>query len=109
MAGGTRVDTPPAALKIAVANSGGYFILRMAGIATDPIAAVLALGDPEIPDINIVEEITTKPNPPYILPTKTIARSTIRLANPPCDINCPASTNKGIAISGNESSPDKNF
>ena len=50
MAGGTRVDTPPAAAKMAVANSAGYFFCRIAGNAIEPIAAVFALGEPEIPE-----------------------------------------------------------
>ena len=69
IAGGTSVETPPAAAKTAVANSGGYFNFFIAGIATEPIAAVFALGEPEIPDISIVENITTKANPPRICPT----------------------------------------
>ena len=64
IAGGTRVETPPAAAKTAVANSGGYFNFFIAGIATEPIAAVFALGDPDIPDISNAEKITTIASPP---------------------------------------------
>ena len=109
IAGGTRVDTPPAAANTAVAKSLGYFLLSMAGIATEPIAAVLALGDPEIPENKHVDTMTMSARPPGIRPTKTIAMSTIRRAMPPCDISDPARTNSGMANSGNESSPATNF
>ena len=64
IAGGTSVETPPAAAKTAVANTGGYLSFFIAGIATDPIAAVFALGDPDIPEISKAEKITTRARPP---------------------------------------------
>ena len=109
MAGGTRVETPPAAANTAVAYALGYFLRSMAGSATEPIAAVLALGEPEIPEKNNVEKITISASPPGMRPTNTSAMSMMRRAMPPCDINVPASTNSGMASNGNESRPARNF
>jgi hypothetical protein len=83
MAGGTRVDTPPADAKTAVAKAAGYFFFFMAGSAMEPIAAVFAAGEPEIPENIMTERITTSPSPPGRRPTKSIAISTIRRAMPP--------------------------
>ncbi len=109
IAGGTRVETPPAEAKTAVANAGGYFRCRIAGRATEPMAAVFALGEPEMPENSIVDRMTTRPRPPGRRPTNCIARSTIRRAMPPCEMSAPASTNSGTASSGKESRPARNF
>ena len=109
MAGGTRVETPPADAKTAVAKATGYFFSRMAGSAMEPIAAVFALGEPEMPENSITERMTTSPSPPGRRPTKSIAISTMRRAMPPCEINVPASTKSGTANSGNESRPARYF
>ena len=109
IAGGTRVETPPAEAKTAVAKAGGYCRWRIAGRATEPIAAVFALGEPEMPENSIVDRMTTRPRPPGKRPTNCIARSTIRRAMPPCEMSEPARTNSGTASSGKESRPARNF
>ncbi len=83
MAGGTSCETPPADANIAVANAGGYPFSRIDGIAIEPIAAVFAAGEPEMPENIITETTTTSPSPPGRRPTKSIAISTIRRAMPP--------------------------
>ena len=107
--GGTSCDVPPAAAIIAVANGVGYRFFFIAGIVTDPIAAVSALAEPQTPEKYIVETIDTIPSPPRNLPTKTIARSIILCAIPPWPIIVPAKINRGIASRVNESIPDIYF
>ena len=48
--GGIRMPMPPEAATIAVANSFEYPRLTISGIMTEPIAAVSAVWEPEIPE-----------------------------------------------------------
>ena len=45
------------------------------------------------------------PRLPLIYPKSSVVNSTSRLDMPPCIINCPASINKGMAISSHEFNP----
>ena len=83
MAGGTSWETPPAEANTAVAKAVGYPFSRIDGNAIDPIAAVFAAGEPEIPENIMTARTTTSPNPPGRRPTRSIAISTIRRAIPP--------------------------
>jgi isopentenyl diphosphate isomerase/L-lactate dehydrogenase-like FMN-dependent dehydrogenase len=62
--GGMMEAVAPEAAKRAVAKAGGYFLLSISGIVVEPIAAVSALAEPQTPEKNIVERITTNPSPP---------------------------------------------
>ena len=78
--GGTSWEVPPAAAINAVAKGRGYLRFSISGSVTDPTAAVSALADPHIPEKNMVERIATIPMAPRILPMKSIARLTMRVA-----------------------------
>jgi hypothetical protein len=75
----------------------------MAGSVTEPIAAVSALEEPEMPENSMVASTTTRPRPPRIPPTNTVASATMRRAMPPCPMMAPDRMNSGMARSGNES------
>jgi hypothetical protein len=68
------------------------------------MAAASAADEPEISEKNIVETITTKPKPPLICLTITLARLTSLLPTPPVSRKEPANTNSGMARRGKESS-----
>ncbi|MNF96081.1 hypothetical protein D3C84_788590 [compost metagenome] len=79
----------------------------MAGINTEPIAAVVAVEEPDIVEKNIEVSTTTPPRPPRIQPRIALARFTRRLAMPPDCIRLPARMKKGMAIRLKESSDSK--
>ena len=79
----------------------------MAGIMIDPIAAVSAVEEPDIPENNIVESTTTIPIPPLMCPTRLLANLVKRTEIPPVSINSPARMKRGAANKGNESNPVK--
>ncbi len=77
----------------------------MDGSMTAPIAAVVAGLEPEMAAKIIDAKMATMDRPPVILPTRSMEKSTSRLEMPPVLMMLPARTKKGIAISGNESTP----
>jgi hypothetical protein len=81
----------------------------MAGIMIEPIAAVSAAVEPEIPEKKISETIETMPKPFLKWPTKARARLTSRREIPPVSIKDPARMKKGTARRGKESEPVKIF
>ena len=77
----------------------------MAGITSEPMAAVSAMALPETPP-NMVQLITvTTPKPPGSHPKSTRANSTMRLPTPPCASNSPAKMNIGTASRMKGSTP----
>ena len=64
----------------------------------DPMDAVSATDDPDIPPKSILATMLTMARPPLILPTRMLEKSTSLLAIPDCAIICPASMKNGIAI-----------
>ena len=69
----------------------------MIGIMTEPMAEVSATAEPERLPKNMQATELTMESPPGSRPTKTLAKSTIRLASPPAPSNCPVMMKKGIA------------
>ncbi len=88
----------------AAENPASYFLFFISGIMTEPIAAVSATPEPEIPPMIMPLIATTCARLPLILPTKARAKLMILLVIPPWLISAPASMNRGTAIKGNESS-----
>jgi hypothetical protein len=81
----------------------------MAGIMMEPMAAVSAAVDPEIPEKKISDTMETIPNPFLKWPTKAWARLTSLIEIPPVSIKAPARIKKGTAKRGKESQPVKIF
>ena len=81
----------------------------MAGIMIDPMAAVSAAVEPEIPEKKISETIETIPRPFLKWPTRALARLTSLSEIPPVSIKAPARMNRGTARRGKESHPVKIF
>src|SRR6266481_352455 len=95
----------PAPAVSAAAKGASYPLRFMAGIITDPTAAVSADADPDTPEKNIALRTVTNPRPPGSQPTSAEAKSTSRRAVPPTSINVPARMNSGIASSRKTSMP----
>jgi hypothetical protein len=79
----------------------------MAGIMMEPIAAVSAAVDPDIPEKKISDTITTMARPFLKWPTRAVARLTSLREIPPVSIKAPARMNRGMARRGKESQPVK--
>ena len=80
----------------------------MAGITSEPMAAVSAIADPDTPP-NIRHDATvTTPRPPGRKPNSARAKSTMRWPTPPSDSISPAKMNSGTAIRMNGSTPPMN-
>jgi hypothetical protein len=75
----------------------------------EPMAAVSAAVEPEIPEKKISETIETMPRPFLKCPTKAWARLTSLNEIPPVSIKDPAKMKKGTARRGKESDPVKIF
>jgi len=100
---------PQAAHTIAVARAGLYPAWFMAGMRIEPIAAVSAAVDPDIPEKKISETMDTIPRPFLKWPTRARARLTSLMEIPPVSISAPARIKKGTANNGKESEPVKIF
>jgi len=94
---------------MAVARAELYPAWVMAGIMIDPMAAVSAAVDPEIPEKRISETIATIPRPLRKCPTRACASLTSRREIPPVSMSAPARIKRGTARSENESQPVKIF
>ena len=81
----------------------------MAGIMNEPMADTVAGPEPEMAAKNMQASTVTMARPPTMKPTRLSARLTSLLEMPPLHIRAPARMKKGIARSGNESSPVKDF
>src|SRR5690625_4624860 len=95
---------PPHAA-LAAAHVIGYPALTIAGIITEPIAAVVAGLDPDSAAKNAQDNIVATPKPPVILPVKTDITSIIFAVSLPRIIISPARINPGIAIKVNSPVP----
>ena len=70
MQGGTRMPMLHAAQTMAAARAGSYPACFMAGIITEPMAAVSAAVEPEIPEKKISDTTETIPRPFLKWPTR---------------------------------------
>src|SRR5574341_431996 len=77
----------------------------MAGIITEPTAALSAAAEPEIPAKNMLATTDTMASPPVTQPTRTLAKLMSRREIPPLSIRAPASRKNGTAWSTVESAP----
>ena len=68
-----------------------------------PMAAVVAMPEPDRAAKNAQATTATIARPPVTLPTRAVANWTICLEMPPAVISAPARIKKGTAISGKES------
>ena len=109
MLGGMMTPMVPAAAVIAAAKEASYFLSFIEGTMKDPIAETVAGPEPEIAAKKMHAKTVTIAKPPVIKPTKLSARLTSLREIPPLHIRDPANIKKGIARSGNESSPVTDF
>jgi hypothetical protein len=79
----------------------------MAGIITEPIAAVSAVVEPDIPEKKTSDTIETMPRPFLKWPTRALDRLTSLTEIPPVSIKEPARMNRGMARKVKESEPEK--
>ena len=103
--GGIRIACTDPLTVTAVEKSRGYPLRSISGISTDPMEAVSATAEPEMPPKNVEARIFTSDNPPRTKPTSTLAKATRRRDMPPSAIRAPASTKKGMASSENLFTP----
>ena len=71
-----------------------------------PIAAVVAMPEPDSAPKNIHATMATQPTAPVRKSTSAEAKATILFAMPPVEITEPASMKKGIAITVKEKMPE---
>ena len=83
-----------------------YPARTIAGIMMEPMATTVAGAEPEIAAKNMQAMIAMIPRPPWMWPTKAVAKSIRRLEMPPRSINAPATIKSGMASRGNESQPE---
>ena len=69
------------------------------------MAEAEAMADPAIAPISMAAMMLINANPPGNAPTMVLAKLISRSAIPPCVINCPESTKKGMASSAKLSKP----
>ena len=103
--GGIRIACTDPLTVTAVEKSRGYPLRSISGISTDPIDAVSATADPEIPPKKVDARMFTTDRPPRTKPTRTLAKATRRRDMPPSAISAPARTKNGIASSENLFTP----
>lgn len=71
-----------------------------------PMAAVVAMPEPDRAPKNIHASMDTQPRAPVRKSTRAEANSTIRLAMPPVEITDPASMKNGMAMTVKEKMPE---
>ena len=76
------------------------------GITSEPMAAVSAMADPEMPPNMRQDTTVTTPRPPGRNPKRVRANSTIRLPTPPRDSSSPPKMNSGTAMRMKGSTPE---
>ncbi len=76
-------------------------------MSTEPIDAVSATAEPEMPAKKVEARMLTSESPPRTKPTSTLANATRRRAMPPSAMIAPARTKKGMASSENLATPDE--
>ena len=76
------------------------------GMISDPIAAVSAIADPEMPPKSRQETTQTTPSPPGMKPKRVAAKATMRLPTPPLESSSPPKMNNGTAIRMKGSTPE---
>ena len=76
------------------------------GMISDPMAAVSAIAEPEIPPNSRQETTQTTPSPPGMKPKRVTAKATMRLPTPPLESSSPPKMNNGTAIRRNGSTPE---
>ncbi len=100
MEGGIRMPSVPALQMTPAANFFVYPRLIMPAITMLPIATTVAGEDPETAANSMQASTEAMARPPCMCPTQASANSIMRRATPPLVISVPASTKKGMAISG---------
>src|SRR5699024_462007 len=83
-----------------------YPFCSIAGIIVEPIAAVSAAPEPDIPAIIILAKIFTCANPPLKCPTTDSAKFNKRIVIPALFIISPANIKNGMAINVKELIPE---
>ncbi len=76
------------------------------GMTSEPMAAVSAMADPEMPPNMRQDTTVTTPRPPGRKPKRVRANSTIRLPTPPRDKSSPPKMNSGTAMRMKGSTPE---
>jgi hypothetical protein len=77
----------------------------MAGMTSEPMAAVSAMADPDTPPNSVQLTTVTTPSPPGSQPKSTRANSTMRWPTPPWASSSPAKMNSGTASRMKGSTP----
>jgi len=103
MLGGIRLPIGEEVIVTAVAKSFGYPEFDIAGIRIDPIAAVSADAEPEMPPKNMLASILLWARPPVICPTSWFANLTSLSPAPLLLIISPARIKSGMASSEKDS------
>ncbi len=85
-----------------------YPFAFISGMRIEPSAATSATAEPEISAKNIDAPIVTIAKPPLTNPTSAEAKAISRCEIPEAFMIAPASTNSGIAMSGNLVVPENN-
>jgi hypothetical protein len=97
MLGGIMTPRTPPAAGRAAAYGSGYPRRFNSGYMIPPIAAVVAIEDPDMAAKNVQVSIHTREVPPLICPTILLAKSISRFESPPYCMIDPESTKKKIA------------
>jgi hypothetical protein len=101
--GGMMAPRRPEEAVTAAPNTGSYPFLFIPGIMMLPIAAVVAVAEPEIAPKNMEAAMVTIASPPLSHPTRELTKLTSLREMPPVSIRFPPKIKKGRAINGKES------
>ena len=96
--GGMIQPSTPATATVPNANFFSYPAISIDGTMILPIAAQVAVGEPDKAPNNMHAKMETTPMPPGIQPRIESQKSVKRLEMPPADIKFPESMKSGIAI-----------